>query len=100
MDYHQDSGQSHLQSTPESGARGECDGAKRRKGSKVHATVDTLGHFLALHITTADEQDRAQVGLLAEAVQQVTGENVELAFVDQDTQDKPHKRPQSNMASG
>jgi transposase len=72
-----------LQSTPESGARAGYDGAKRRKGSKVHAAVDTLGHLLALHVTAADEQDRAQVGTLAEAVQQITGEHVELAWVDQ-----------------
>ncbi len=72
-----------LQSTPESGARAGYDGAKRRKGSKVHAAVDTLGHLLALHVTPADEQDRAQVGELAEQVQQVTGEHVELAYVDQ-----------------
>jgi transposase len=72
-----------LQSTPESGARGGYDGAKRGKGSKVHAAVDTLGHLLALHVTAANEQDRAQVGLLAEQVQQITGQNVELAFVDQ-----------------
>lgn len=72
-----------LQSTPESGARAGYDGAKRRKGSKVHAAVDTLGHLLALHVTAADEQDRAQVGVLAEAVQQITGEHVELAYVDQ-----------------
>ena len=72
-----------LQSTPESGARGGYDGAKRRKGSKVHAAVDTLGHLLALHVTAADEQDRAQVGLLAEEVQQITGQNVQLAYVDQ-----------------
>src|SRR5258705_5270293 len=50
-----------LQSTPESGARAGYDGAKRRKGSKVHAAVDTLGHLLALHVTAANEQDRAQV---------------------------------------
>jgi transposase len=37
-----------IQSTPESGARAGYDGAKRRKGSKVHAAVDTLGHLLAL----------------------------------------------------
>ena len=37
-----------LQSTPESGARAGYDGAKRRKGSKVHIAVDTLGHLLAL----------------------------------------------------
>ena len=40
-----------LQSTPESGARAGYDGHKRRKGSKVHAAVDTLGHLLALHVT-------------------------------------------------
>jgi transposase len=57
-----------LQSTPESGTRGGYDGAKRRKGSKVHAAVDTLGHLLALHVTAADKQDRAQVEKLAEAV--------------------------------
>jgi transposase len=72
-----------LQSTPESGARAGYDGAKRRKGSKVHAAVDTLGNLLALHVTAADEQDRAQVDKLAEQVQQVTGDWVELAYVDQ-----------------
>lgn len=72
-----------LQSTPESGARGGYDGAKRRKGSKVHAAVDTLGHLLALHVTPANEQDRDQVEKLAEEVQQITGERVELAYVDQ-----------------
>jgi transposase len=72
-----------LQSTPESGARAGYDGVKPRKGSKVHAAVDTLGHLLALHVTPADEQDRAQVGELARQVQQITEENVELAYVDQ-----------------
>ena len=72
-----------LQSTPESGTRGGYDGAKRRKGSKVHAAVDTFGHLRALHVTAADQQDRAQVEKLAEAVQEVTGENIELAYVDQ-----------------
>ena len=71
------------QSTPESGPRAGYDGYKRRKGSKVHMAVDTLGHLLALHVTPADEQDRAQVAILSEAVQQVTGESVELAYVDQ-----------------
>ncbi len=78
-----DRGGAGLQSTPESGARAGYDGAKRRKGSKVHAAVDTLGHLLALHVTAADEQDRAQVATLADAVQEITGENVELAYVDQ-----------------
>ena len=72
-----------VQSTPESGPRAGYDGYKRRKGSKVHMAVDTLGHLLALHVTPADEQDRAQVAALAEAVQQATGESVELAYVDQ-----------------
>ncbi len=72
-----------LQSSIESGSRAGYDGYKRRRGSKVHMAVDTLGHLLALHVTPADEQDRAQVGALAEAVQEATGESVELAFVDQ-----------------
>jgi transposase len=72
-----------LQSTPESGDRAGYDGAKRKKGSKVHIAVDTLGHLLALHVTSASEQDRAQVKKLAKQVQRATGDSVELAFVDQ-----------------
>ena len=72
-----------LQSTPESGARAGYDGAKRRKGSKVHIAVDTLGHLMALKVTAASEGDREQVAALAEEVQQVTGSTVELAYVDQ-----------------
>src|SRR3954468_2598244 len=72
-----------VQSTPESGGRAAYDGYKRKKGSKVHVAVDTLGHLLALHVTPADEQDRDQVAELAEQIQQVTGETVEVAFVDQ-----------------
>ena len=71
-----------LRSTPESGARAGYDGAKRKKGSKVHVAVDTLGHLLALRATPAVEQDRAQVEALAGSVQEATGENVELAYVD------------------
>ena len=72
-----------LQATPESGARAGYDGAKRKKGSKVHVAVDTLGHLLALHVTPADASDRAQVAALAAAVQAATAETVEVAFVDQ-----------------
>ena len=72
-----------MQSTPESGARAGYDGAKRKKGSKVHMAVDTLGHLLAMHATPASEQDRAQVEELASAVQEATNDHVELAFVDQ-----------------
>jgi len=72
-----------LQSTPESGARAGFDGHKKRKGSKVHAAVDTLGHLLALSVTPANEQDRAQVGQLAQAIQAAVAEPVPVAFVDQ-----------------
>jgi transposase len=72
-----------LQSSVESGSRAGYDGHKKKKGSKVHMAVDTLGHLLALHVTPANEQERAQVGRLAEEVQEITGEHVELAFVDQ-----------------
>ncbi len=72
-----------LQSTVESGHRAGYDGGKRKKGSKVHIAVDTLGHLLALHVTPANEQDRAQVAELMQQVQQMTGESVEVAFVDQ-----------------
>jgi transposase len=72
-----------LQSTPESGARAGYDGHKRRKGSKVHLAVDTLGQLLAILVTPANEQDRAQVGELARRVQEATGDSVEVAFVDQ-----------------
>jgi transposase len=72
-----------LQSTPESGARAGYDGHKRRRGSKTHLAVDTLGHLLALVVTPASAQERAQVEALAQRVQAVTGEHVELAYVDQ-----------------
>jgi transposase len=79
-----------LQSSPESGHRAGDDGAKRKRGSKVHLAVDTLGHLLALHVTPAHEQDRAQVAQVAEQLQEVTGESVAVAFVDQGyTGDQP-----------
>jgi transposase len=72
-----------LQSTPESGERAGYDGAKRKKGTKIHVAVDTLGHLLALHVTPADEQDRTQVKQIAQQVQRATGDSVELIYVDQ-----------------
>ncbi len=71
-----------LQSTLESGGRAGYSGAKRRNGSKVHAAVDTLGHLLALTVTAANEDERTQVAALANAVQGVTGQHVEIAYVD------------------
>jgi transposase len=79
-----------IQSTPESGGRAGYDGHKRRKGSKVHAAVDTLGHLLALRVTAASAQERDQVAALAAAVQEATGQTVTLAYVDQGyTGDQP-----------
>ncbi len=72
-----------LQSTPESGRRAGWDGAKRKKGTKVHLAVDTLGQLLAIHVTPANAQDRDQVAALAAAVQQATGQTVTIAYVDQ-----------------
>jgi transposase len=66
------------------------DGHKRRKGSKMHTAVDTLGQLLAMLVTPANEQDRAQVGELVQQIQKATGDSVEVAFVDQGyTGDKP-----------
>jgi transposase len=70
-------------SSPESGARAGDSGAKRRNGSKVQAAVDPLGHRLALRVTAASADERTQVAALAQAIQAVTGEHVEVAFVDQ-----------------
>jgi len=72
-----------LQSTPESGTRAGYDGAKKKKGSKIHMAVDTLGNLLALKVTPANEQERAQVDALSRKLQEVTGGTVEVAFVDQ-----------------
>jgi transposase len=72
-----------LQSTPESGHRAGYDGHKRKKGSKLHMIVDTLGHLLALKVTAANEQERAQVAELAAEVQALTSGEVEICFADQ-----------------
>ncbi len=52
--------------------------------------MDTLGHLLALHVTPANEQKRAQVAILAAAVQEETGDHMSVAYVDQGyTGDEP-----------
>ena len=71
-----------LRSTPESGARAGYDGAKRKRGSKVHMAVDTLGHLAGRAHHTRNVGDREEVDRLAEAIQDVTGENVSLAYAD------------------
>jgi transposase len=72
-----------LRSTPESGARAGYDGAKGKRGSKVHMAVDMLGHLRALHVTPADVGDRDAVARLAADIQDATGDAVSLAYVDQ-----------------
>ncbi len=85
-----------LQSTPESGARAGYDGHKKRKGSKTHPAVDTLGNLLVLLVPPANDQERAQVAELAEAVQEVTGDTVELADVNQGY---PGEQPAADAAA-
>ena len=72
-----------MQSTPESGGRAGFDGHKKKNGSKVHIAVDTLGHLLALKVTAANEQERAQVFELCEEMQEATGQSVRVTFADQ-----------------
>lgn len=77
-----------LQSTPESGARAGYDGHKRRKGAKREGPCrgrrSTRWAFCwRCTSPPADAQDRAQVDQLSAAVQEVTGETVAVAYVDQ-----------------
>jgi len=72
-----------LQSPPESGHRAGYDGAKKRKGSKAHLAVDTLGQLRSGVLTPANEQAHAQVSELCRQVQEVTGQTVQVGFVDQ-----------------
>jgi hypothetical protein len=72
-----------LRGTPESGHRDAYDGAKRKKGSKVHIAVDKLGHLLARHVARSDKQYRSQVWRIAKAVQKATDQSIGVACVDQ-----------------
>ena len=62
--------------------RAGVDGHKRVRGSKVHAVVDTMGTLLALAVTPANEAERRQLSALAQRVQEVTGEPVEVLYAD------------------
>jgi transposase len=88
-----------LQSPPERGGRAGYDGAKRKKGSKTHMAVDTLGDLLALLVTPANEQDRDQVQQLTQKVQEVTGETVEVALWMSATPGRRPHRPRKGKAS-
>ncbi|MGQ9483364.1 MAG: transposase, partial [Chloroflexus sp.] len=72
-----------LPSTPERGGRAGYDGQKRRKGAKGHLAVATLGYRLAGVVTPANEHDRAQVAALAQRMQELPGDTVEVAVGDQ-----------------
>jgi transposase len=72
-----------VQALPESGEQAGYAGYKRKKGSKIHIAADNLGLLLAVRVTPANEQERAQIKELAEAVQEVMQQSVEVAFVDQ-----------------
>ena len=71
-----------LKSSVESGHRAGWDGY-RVKGSKIHIAVDGLGQLMAAVVTAASENERRQAEGLAKRVQEVTGEAVEVAWVDQ-----------------
>ena len=74
-----------LRSSPESGspARAGYDGHKRKKGSKLHIAVDTLGHLLAWRVTPANIDERVELGKLLKTAQAVTDGAIEVAFADQ-----------------
>ena len=54
------------------------NGAKPKRGSKVHMAVDTLGHLLAPNVAAANFGDRP-----AADIRGATGDTVSLAHVDQ-----------------
>ena len=72
-----------LQSTPERGGRAGYDGHNRRNGATVHLAVATLGHLPAVVVTPATDHDRAQVAALAQRMQEIPGDTVAVAVVDQ-----------------
>ena len=65
----------HVALDPGEWLSGGYDGAKPKKGSKIHAAVDTLlGELLALRVGPANEDDREQVDKLSREIQQATAE--------------------------
>ena len=71
-----------LHSSCERGPRTGYGGDKRKRASKVHMAVNTLGHWLAAHVTLVNEQVRAGSGV-GTSGQLVSGQSVKLAFADQ-----------------
>jgi predicted regulator of amino acid metabolism with ACT domain len=55
-------------------------GQAQEGGLEGARDLNAVGHLLALHVISATDQDREQVSVLAEAVQEVTGQSVKLAY--------------------
>lgn len=69
--------------TPASGGRTGCNGHNQRNGATVHMAMATLGQLLAVMVTPANDHNRAQVAAMAHRMQEVNGDAVAVAFVDQ-----------------
>ena len=55
-----------LRSTPESEPCASYDGARRKRGAKLHMAVETLGYRLALYVMPANHDNRAEFEQLGE----------------------------------
>ena len=88
-----------LRSTPESGSRSGYDGHKRKKGSKIHVAVDTLGHLLALRVSPANKDDRREVEKLSEEIQEATGKTSSWLTWTKDTRARRRPEPPPSTAS-
>ena len=74
---------SALRPFPENKPRSGYDGAKRKKGSKLHLAADTLDNLLGFHVMPTNVDDCAEVGRLTHPVQGITSDSADIAFVDQ-----------------
>ena len=61
--------------------------------------VDTFGNLLALRVTLTRTDDRSAVAALAEAVQDATRRNVDLAYVEQEYTRSRLSEPGPNKGS-
>ncbi|WP_146093457.1 transposase [Xanthomonas pisi] len=55
----------------------------KQEAEQVHMAIDTRKHLLAVQVTPAIGQERAQVRSLTQDVPHATGEAIKIAFVDQ-----------------
>ncbi len=59
------------------------DRGKKKRGTKIHLAVDTLGNVISVIATAADEQDRDQVFDICQKIQEETGGNIDVMIGDQ-----------------